>query len=174
MRAGHFPWRSRGPTPGLAFVGRMDASLYPNFLVVGNGAGIALRSTSSTPARTGNNRDLAAQSKWRHPLPFEFTIEHRLHVQDRCSIEGFQVAHADSCAFDRDNCDSVQSDWIGPVGGASAKDAPYWVRQIVARTHPQDVTACPIKPGQHDDVGTGPKVTQSFAHDLLKYEPGIG
>ena len=63
------------------------------------------------------------------------SIEHRLDIEDRCSVDGLQVPDADSRALNDENVHTMETDRIWPIRRACAEHAPQRVGGIVPGVH---------------------------------------
>jgi len=61
--------------------------------------------------------------------------EDRFHVDDRGAVDGLEIGYPHPEPVDREHPNSVQTDWIGPVGGTSAEDTGQGVPRIIARMY---------------------------------------
>ena len=100
-------------------------------------------------------------------------VEHRFHVDDRRTVDGFQVAHAHARAVNLENRDPVQPDRVRPVRRARAEHALKRVGGVSPRMDDQHVAPRTIEPRQHDDLVTDPQVPQPFADPVLERQPGL-
>ena len=101
-------------------------------------------------------------------------LEHRLHVDDRGAVHGFEGPHVHARAVDRQHLDLVQPDRVRPVGGAGAEHSTLGIGGVVARVHSQDVAVGAVEPGQHDHAVPGPEPVESLEHARLEREPRVG
>ena len=106
-------------------------------------------------------------------LPFADWLEHGFHVQNRRSIQRFEISHPNPWAVDGDDLDAVQPDWVRPVRGTRAEYAAHRIVRVTARVHGQHVAARPIEPCQQDDLRPGVKVSNSFSDVRLENQPRL-
>ena len=78
-------------------------------------------------------------------------IEERFDVEDRGTVEGFEVADLDAWAVDCDDLDSVETDGIRTVGGSGTEDSFLGAGFVSARVDTEDVAVGAIKPGEEED-----------------------
>jgi hypothetical protein len=97
---------------------------------------------------------------------------HRLHIGDRIAVDGLKSMHEHPQPRHLGYSDAVQADGVGPIRGAGAEDSPQRAVRVIARPGDQFVALCPVQPGQHEDLGAGPEITDPFADGGLEHDPG--
>src|SRR5262245_66353766 len=78
-------------------------------------------------------------------LPFADWLEYGLYIQNRRSIQRFEITHPNPWAVDGDDLDPVQHDWVRSIGGERDEYAAHRSVRVAARVHSKHVAAAGIQ-----------------------------
>ena len=128
-----------------------------------------LPSSAPTVSRsTGFARPSAPESA------FQRHVEHRLHVDDRRSVDRLEVAHVDAQPVDGEDRDAMQPDGIGTIRRARAEDTGLGIARVVARDRAKRGTIRAIEPCEQDDLVARVQVGETLRNGFVEDEPGVG
>ena len=129
------------------------------------------------PARAGGVAELKRDVLTRKPgsgLCIEVCrVEHRLDVDDRRAVHGFDGADAKPVPDDPPHGDSMKAQRIRPIWRARREDTRQRAAPIRARINLQHVPPRPVEPGHNDDVGAGDESVESVCGEPAHVKPRV-
>ena len=117
----------------------------------------------------GSHREPAAPSSFRR------SVDDRLDVEDRGSIESFQGLHPDAAGrLNFQHFHAVQADGIGAVRRARGKNASQGSVPVSPGMDLQDVAASFVKPGQDEYGLPRGKPVETLREGRIDFQPCLG
>jgi predicted DNA-binding protein (MmcQ/YjbR family) len=100
--------------------------------------------------------------------------EHRLDIDDRRPVHGFEIPNPNSPAVDRSDLHLVQPDRVRAIGGAGVEHSLQGIGDVVARMDAQDIATSAIQPREEDDLIPRSDALQAFEHGRVEHQPRVG
>ena len=88
-------------------------------------------------------------------------------------VHGFQVAHLNPDAVDREDPHTVQPDRVGAVGRARGEHALLCSRRVAAGMYAQDVAPGVVEPREHDYLVAGVETFQALENRGREARPRV-
>ena len=100
------------------------------------------------------------------------TIEHRLHIDDRCLVDGFERLDSETCRRrDFDNRDAMDADRVRSIRRACAEHSTKRLGWVIARVHFERGSITSMQPREDEHFVSSAQVAQSRRHAWDELEP---
>ncbi len=97
---------------------------------------------------------------------FSFSLQHRLDIDDRRSVDRFDRSNTQAIAVDRVDDDGMETERVRPVRGPRRENAGERIPFVGSRVDLKNIAPCTMKPGDDDDlVANGDTLSPSAAHE---------